>query len=64
MISILRTDRVESGDWLSKYYEEFRNRVLELLPKTFRSFSTKLAISLLDNKSVTVENEREYNFNF
>lgn len=62
MITILKTDKVESGDWLSMYYRDFRRRIIKLLAKTFQSFTTGLALSLLDNKSVMVKNEREYNF--
>lgn len=60
MISILKTDKMESDDWLSMYYCDFRRRLIKLLPKTFQSFTTGLALSLLDNKSVTIKNEREY----
>lgn len=61
MISILKTDKMESDDWLSMYYCDFRRRLIKLLAKTFQSFTTGLALSLLDNKSVAIKNEREYN---
>lgn len=60
MISILKTDKFESDDWLSSYYRDFRRRVIKLLSKTFQSFTTGLALSLLDNKAVTIKTEREY----
>lgn len=57
MISILKTDKFESDDWLSMYFRDFRRRLIKLLSKSFPSFTTGLALSLLDNKSVTVKNE-------
>lgn len=60
MISILKTDKFESDDWLSSYFRDFRRRVIKLMPKTFQSFSTGLALSLLDNKTVPTRNERKY----
>lgn len=52
---------MESDDWLSMYYCDFRRRLIKLLAKTFQNFTTGLALSLLDNKSVAIKNEREYN---
>lgn len=60
MISVLKNDKVESANWLSMYYRDFRRRIIKLLGKTFQSFTTALALSLLDNKSVAIENNREY----
>lgn len=58
MISNLKTDRVESDDWLSMYYRDFRRRVIKLLAKTFHNFTTGLSLSLLDNKAATIKSER------
>lgn len=58
MISILKTDKFESDDWLSMYFRDFRRRLIRLLAKTFQSFTTGLALSLLDNKAVTIISER------
>lgn len=54
MIASLKGDRVETKDWLHQYFLDFRRRVLKLLPKSFTKYSTALALSLLDNKSVTI----------
>lgn len=59
MISILKTDKIESDDWLSMYYCDFRRRI-KLLAKSFQSFTTGLALLVLDNKSVAIKNERKY----
>lgn len=59
MISILKTDKFESDDWLSMYYRDFRRRLIKLLAKTFPNFTTGLALSLLDNKSVAIKTERK-----
>lgn len=64
MISTLKTDKVESDDWLSMYFRDFRRRIIKLLAKTFHNFTTGLALSLLDNKAVTIKNERKLTFNF
>lgn len=63
MITILKSDKFDSDDWLSLYYRDFRRRVIKLLAKVFQSFTTGLALSLLDNKAVTIKNEREYKLN-
>lgn len=60
MISVLKTDKVESDDWLSMYFRDFRRRLIKLLSKTFPSFTTGLALSLLDNKAAKIKNERKY----
>jgi len=55
MIASLNGDRVETKDWLQQYFIDFRRRILKLLPKSFGKYSTALALSLLDNKNVTIE---------
>lgn len=55
----MKTDKMESADWLSMYYCDFRRRLIKLLAKSFQSFTTGLALSLLDNKSVAIKNERK-----
>lgn len=60
MISVLKNDKVESADWLSMYFRDFRRRIIKLLSKTFQSFTTGLALSLLDNKAVAIANNRTY----
>lgn len=54
LISALNTNKTESNDWLTSYYVDFRRRILKLLGKTFNSFTTGLALSLLDNKAVAL----------
>lgn len=60
MISILKSERFESSDWLSMYFRDFRRRLIKLLAKAFQSFTTGLALSLLDNKAATIKNDRKY----
>lgn len=55
LIASLHTDRTEQSDWLTSYYQDFRRRVLKLLAKTFQSFTTGLALSLLDNKAIAIK---------
>ena len=57
MISPLNVDKTESSDWLKQYFIDFRRRVLKLLGKSFNTFTTGLALSLLDNKSVTIQSK-------
>lgn len=55
MISIIKTDKFESDDWLSMYFHDFRRRFIKLLGKTFHEFTTGLSLSLLDNKSIAAK---------
>lgn len=59
MISPLSTDKTASDSWISAYFCDFRRRILKLLGKSFQSFSSSLALSLIDNptaaKSAQVE---------
>lgn len=55
MISVLKNDKVESSEWLSLYFADFRRRFIKLLSKTFQNFTTGLALSVLDNKSVSLK---------
>uniref|UniRef100_A0A1B0D2E7 RNA cytidine acetyltransferase n=1 Tax=Phlebotomus papatasi TaxID=29031 RepID=A0A1B0D2E7_PHLPP len=59
MISPLATDKTASDSWISAYFCDFRRRILKLLGKSFQSFSSSLALSLIDNptagKSAQVE---------
>jgi N-acetyltransferase 10 len=59
MLATLHTNlqNVESKNWLQLYFVDFRRRILKLLPKAFKKFTTALALSLLDNKHVRVEGE-------
>ncbi|KAL1384648.1 hypothetical protein pipiens_012993 [Culex pipiens pipiens] len=47
-------EKVETDDWLNQYYVDFRRRVLKLLGKSFRKFSTGMALSLLDNRAAKI----------
>ncbi|KAL9704994.1 hypothetical protein quinque_008512 [Culex quinquefasciatus] len=47
-------EKVETNDWLNQYYVDFRRRVLKLLGKSFRKFSTGMALSLLDNRAAKI----------
>lgn len=55
MISTIKSDKTESDNWLSMYFQDFRRRFTKLLAKTFPHFTTGLALSLLDNKSVAIK---------
>ena len=57
MIASLNGDRIETKDWLAAYYADFRRRLIKLLPKAFTKYTTALALSLLDNKSVPLKSE-------
>lgn len=61
MISTINFNKTESKDWLTEYYKDFRRRVLKLLGKSFQTFTTGLALSLLDNKAVHFDTEGELN---
>lgn len=50
-------DIIEKNDWLSNYFNDFRRRIMKLLGKSFSSFSTGFAMSILDNKSVQIESK-------
>jgi N-acetyltransferase 10 len=54
MIASATSDRVATKDWLQEYFLDFRRRILKLLPKSFTKYTTALALSLLDNKNVTI----------
>lgn len=55
MISSLNSsDKVENKNWLQEYYIDFRRRILKLFPKSFQKYKTALALSLLDNKNVSI----------
>jgi N-acetyltransferase 10 len=54
MIASATSDRVATKDWLQQYFLDFRRRILKLLPKSFTKYTTALALSLLDNKHVTI----------
>lgn len=47
-------EKVETNDWLNQYFIDFRRRVLKLLGKSFRKFSTGMALSLLDNRAAKI----------
>lgn len=57
MISCLKHDSDGSNDWLSSYYNDFRRRILKLLGKSFGTFTTGLALSLLENKNVKLRDQ-------
>lgn len=59
MISTLSRNlqNVESQDWLQLYYVDFRRRILKLLPKSFKKFTTALALSLMDNKHIKIASD-------
>lgn len=64
MISVLKIDKVESGEWLSMYFHDFRRRFIKLLGKTFQQFTTGLALSLLDNKAVSLKTDGKNNLQY
>lgn len=51
------TTQKVNAEWLGLYFNDFRRRVIKLMSKTFREFSTSLVLSLLDNKWVKVQQE-------
>lgn len=57
MISTISTDKTETNEWLTQYFLDFRRRVLKLLSKTFETFTTGLALSLLDNKAIPIKSD-------
>lgn len=57
MISVIKTDKVESDDWLAMYFHDFRRRFIKLLGKTFQNFTTGLALSILENKAIILKQE-------
>lgn len=59
MLSPLHSNlqRVETKNWLQSYFIDFRRRILKLLPKSFKKFTTGLALSLMDNKHVKITGE-------
>uniref|UniRef100_A0A182Q3C4 RNA cytidine acetyltransferase n=1 Tax=Anopheles farauti TaxID=69004 RepID=A0A182Q3C4_9DIPT len=48
-------EKVETSEWLNAYFSDFRRRILKLLGKSFSKFTTSLALSLLENKAVKLE---------
>lgn len=58
MISKISQENTESTDWLSMYFHDFRRRILKLLGKSFNSFTTGLSLSLLDNRAVTLKEDK------
>lgn len=60
MISIIKTDKVESNDWLAMYFHDFRRRFIKLLGKTFQNFTTGLSLSILENKAVALKSEGKH----
>lgn len=57
MLATINFDKTVSDNWLPSYFEDFRRRIIKLLAKSFAHFSTGLALSLLDNKAVTLKTE-------
>ncbi|XP_063708521.1 RNA cytidine acetyltransferase [Culicoides brevitarsis] len=47
----------ERENWLAAYFKDFKRRLVRLLGKTFSNFTTGLALSLLEHRSVTLLNE-------
>lgn len=44
-----------NAEWLSLYFNDFRRRIIKLLGKAFKEFTTSLALSILDNKTAKIE---------
>jgi len=57
MIKLLDSEVVQSMDssWLKEYFTDFRRRFLSLLAYQFKSFLPSLALSVLQNRSCTIE---------
>ncbi|XP_055623829.1 RNA cytidine acetyltransferase isoform X2 [Toxorhynchites rutilus septentrionalis] len=50
-------EKLETSDWLKQYFIDFRRRILKLLGKSFRKFSTGMALSLLDNRAAKLDEQ-------
>ncbi|XP_059612359.1 RNA cytidine acetyltransferase isoform X2 [Phlebotomus argentipes] len=59
MISPLAVGKTSSDTWISAYFTDFRRRILKLLGKSFNSFTSSLALSLIDNPSASKSTEVE-----
>lgn len=46
----------ERNNWLAAYFRDFKRRMLKLLGKSFSSFTTGLALSLIEHKGITLNN--------
>lgn len=44
-------EKLETNDWINQYFTDFRRRIIKLLGKSFRKFTTGMSLSLLDNKA-------------
>lgn len=68
MLANLNSDQVLTKNWLTDYHCDFRRRFLKILPKSFASYTTALALSILENKSVSIKQKpvdsTELNFIF
>lgn len=49
-------NQLQTTNWLSMYYSDFRRRFLKLLAKTFREFPTAVGLSLLDSRHIYLPN--------
>ncbi|XP_055689999.1 RNA cytidine acetyltransferase isoform X2 [Lutzomyia longipalpis] len=53
MITPLSTDKTASDSWISAYFFDFRRRILKLLGKSFQSFTSSLALSIIHNPAAS-----------
>lgn len=51
------TQEKKCAEWLSLYFNDFRRRIIKLLSKTFREFTTSLALSIIDNKWAKIDHK-------
>lgn len=54
MLNVLNTDEIKENDWLVAYWVDFRRRFINLLAYQFSKFSPGLALGMLSNKAIKV----------
>lgn len=68
MLADLNSDNIITKNWLQQYFMDFRRRFLKLLPKSFLKYQTSMALSILENKNVSIKGKEvtadELNFCF
>jgi N-acetyltransferase 10 len=53
----------DNEKWLQDYWNDFRRRFSNLLSYSFNMYSTSLALSILMNKTVSLESTSKYIIN-
>jgi len=53
----------DDGKWLQAYWSDFRRRFSNLLSYSFNMYSTSLSLSILMNKTVSLEFTSKYIMN-